>query len=270
MDTAGRLSTETWTAKTIAAIGTDAFGDSLDQYLSSICRVDFSASYCVRADSVTPLSSSDPARFGSAARIALYTRDELWISDPALRNVRTQLRRNNFAHARLSKSDLPQGQLLAEVYPHLVDRILLCHQGNSGAFALSLLRWNISYPFQQQHINQLLAASPVIFALIGQHYAASATKISPADALSSVELIRRCLVESTEMPQRELEVCSHLLVGDTVSDTARELQIGSETVRSYVKRAYHRLGVNSQRELMVAYLKLWHAWSQRERVITKR
>lgn len=71
MDTAGRFSAEAWTAKVISAIGTDSFEDGLNQYLSSICRVDFCACYSVRADSVVSSSSSDPARFGSAARITL-------------------------------------------------------------------------------------------------------------------------------------------------------------------------------------------------------
>lgn len=270
METPEKIQSEAWTANAIAAIGTDSFGTHLERYLMSVCRLDFFACYRVRDDAVTAITSSDPTRFGSAARIMLYTRHSLWTADPALRQATMQLRRGNFAHSRMRKADLPQGQLLAEVYPQLVDRMLLCQQGNAGTYALSALRWNVSSPFQQQQIESLLAACPIVFALIDRHYATSIATSSVADCLGSIDLIQQCLRECVAMPQREREMCAHLLMGHTVGESALKLEIGAETARSYVKRAYQRLQITSQRELMVAYLQLWHAWTQRGRVITER
>jgi DNA-binding CsgD family transcriptional regulator len=270
METSARNPSEAWTANAIAAIGTDSFGGHLERYLMSVCGIDFFACYRVKPDAVTPITSSDPTRFGSAARITLYTRNSLWAVDPALHQATLQLRRSDFAHSRLKKTDLPHGQLRAEVYPQLVDRMLLCQQGSEVTYALSALRWNVSAPFEHEQIESLIAASPVIFALIDRHYVTSAATLPPADCLCSIDLIQQCLHESVGMPQREREVCAHLLMGDTVGETAQKLQIGIETVRSYVKRAYQRLQITSQRELVVAYLRLWHAWTQRGRVIPER
>ena len=269
METTTSTPPETWTANAIAAIGTDAFGSQLERYLMSVCGLDFFACYRVSNNAVTPITSSDPARFGSAARITLYTRDSLWTADPALHCATMQLRRSDFAHSRMKKTDLPQGQLLADVYPQLVDRMLLCHQGNAGTYALSALRWSVSYPFQQQQIERLIATSPIVFALIDRHYATLTANLSPADCLNSIELIQQCLFECIEMPLREREVCANLLMGQTIGETALKLGIGAETARSYVKRAYQRLQITSQRELMVAYLGLWHAWTRKERVSTE-
>ncbi|ALK35267.1 helix-turn-helix transcriptional regulator [Burkholderia plantarii] len=270
MNTSARIPSEAWTANAIAAIGTEAFGSQLERYLISVCGIDFFACYRVTPDAVTPITSSDPTRFGSAARITLYTRDSLWAVDPALHQATSQLRRSDFAHSRLKKADLPHGQLRAEVYPQLVDRMLVCQQGRERTYALSALRWNVSPPFEQQQIERLIEASPVIFALIDRHQVTSAAALPPADCLSSINLIQQCLLESVGMPPREREVCAHLLMGDTVGETAQKLQIGTETVRSYVKRAYQRLQVTSQRELVIAYLRHWYAWTQRGRVNPER
>ncbi|MFM0488710.1 helix-turn-helix transcriptional regulator [Paraburkholderia graminis] len=270
METPARISADAWTANAIAAIGTDSFGSHLERYLMGVCGIDFFACYRVRPDAVTPIASSDPKRFGSEARITLYTRHSLWAADPALSQATVQLRRSDFAYSRLKKTDLPQGQLRAEVYPQLVDRMLLCRHGSSGTYALSALRWSASHPFQQDQIENLLAASPIVFALIDRHYVTSSATLSPADCLASIDSIQQCLHECTAMPLREREVCARLLIGDTIADTALKLQIGTETARSYVKRAYQRLQITSQRELMVAYLRLWHDWTQEGRVSTER
>ncbi|MGI4812724.1 MAG: helix-turn-helix transcriptional regulator [Janthinobacterium lividum] len=248
-------------ANAIAAIGTDGFGTTLETFVDRICPVDFCTCYRIGADSVDVVSLSDPARYESAARIDSYTHQQLWTSDPALRQIRHQLAASDLAHARLTKQDMPDGRLRDVVYTHLVDRLLVCHKGPTGIFAISALRWRGSSSFRSSEIAALLSSSPVITALIDRHFASSAAHWSPSDAFASVAIAEQCLAAMTSMPPREREVCARLVFGHSVPEIAQELRISSETVKSYVKRAYQRLAITSQRELMLAYLRYWQAWA---------
>lgn len=247
-------------ADAIAAIGTDTFGLQLDKFVDDICRVDFCSCYRISPDGVDVIALSDPNRFESAARIDSYAHEKLWISDPALRQARYQLASKRVGHARLTRADIPAGRLRDVVYTHLVDRLLVCQQGQTGIYAISVLRWRGSSSFLSRDIDALLSFSPIIMALIGRHLAAAAKCRPPAHAFASVGLVERCLTAMTELPQRESEVCARVILGRSLPEIAREIGISVDTVKSYVKRTYQRLEIGSQRELMMAYLQHWHAW----------
>jgi DNA-binding CsgD family transcriptional regulator len=53
---------------------------------------------------------------------------------------------------------------------------------------------------------------------------------------------------------RELEVARHILHGDGEARIAYLLGISAHTVHTYVKRTYAKLGVSSQRELIMRIL----------------
>jgi len=52
-----------------------------------------------------------------------------------------------------------------------------------------------------------------------------------------------------ELSPREAEILSHMLAGQRVSTTARELYLSEHTVRNHLKRIYRKLGVHSLGEL---------------------
>jgi len=52
------------------------------------------------------------------------------------------------------------------------------------------------------------------------------------------------------LTQREMEVCAAIILGLTSEGIALELGVGLNTVLTYKKRAYARLGISSQNELM--------------------
>lgn len=246
----------------ISSIGTAAFGTHLDSLVNDIVSVDFCSCYRIEPDAITLISLSDPDRFESAQRIGSYSSDHLWSADPSLRYARSQLQSGNFTHARLARRDIDDFRLRNVVYTDLVDRVLICRRTSSGIFAISALRWRDSAPFNAAEIEALLQKSSLITALVDRHFVSSSVQASPVDAFTSVELVERCFRAATPMPARECAVCARIVLGSTVAEIARELDIGIETVRSYVKRAYQRFGIASQRELTIVYLRSWHAWTR--------
>jgi DNA-binding CsgD family transcriptional regulator len=50
----------------------------------------------------------------------------------------------------------------------------------------------------------------------------------------------------TDLTDRELDVLALVADGFTIEDIARRLRLGESTVKTHLKRAFRRLGVNSR------------------------
>lgn len=245
----------------VARLGTSEFGARLFAYVQRICQVDYCSSFSLRRNGVDVVAFSDAARFGSLARIGHYAQGQLWQSDPSLIHAKVRLLHEGRVATRLRVSDLIESELKTAVYSHLVDRILVCSKESSGTFALSLLRWERSAPFEEAEADRLMSSMPLLMALIDRHWLCVSASRSPADAFESLACAERCFVEALSMPLRERQVCARLAFGITLAETGKALGISTETARSYCQRAYRRLGVSSQRELVIEYMRLWHEWN---------
>ncbi|NPC58169.1 LuxR family transcriptional regulator [Caenimonas soli] len=80
-----------------------------------------------------------------------------------------------------------------------------------------------------------------------------------AEPLSCLATIERCLAERTCLPRRELEVCSRILYGMSSAGIAIDLDLCETTVKTYRKRAYQRLSIGCERELITWYLRTWNS-----------
>jgi DNA-binding CsgD family transcriptional regulator len=79
-------------------------------------------------------------------------------------------------------------------------------------------------------------------------------------ALTSLKEIEATLEASNvKLPRREAEVCARILYGISSAGIALDLEIGEETVATYRKRTYQRLGIATQRELLLWYIREWGA-----------
>jgi len=246
-------------AGAISHIGMPTFGKRLDDVIEEICPIDFCACYRIGSETVDVIAMTDPLKYGSGVRVDSYSRRDLWRSDPALFQAKQTLEEGNSAHARLRTQDLPNGDLKSLVYPHLVDRLLMCGKDTSGAFAVSMIRWEDSRPFQPVEIETLLGIGTVIIALVSKHSSLISAPFQNWQPFSSLPVAERCLAQMNKMPHRERQVCARLLCGNTVPAIAQALGLSGETIKSYVKRAYVRLGISSRQDLTVMYLKQWSA-----------
>src|SRR5207248_737958 len=92
-----------------------------------------------------------------------------------------------------------------------------------------------------------------------QHIEIQVGKPNLTPALTSLDEIQKCIRSATDLSRREAEVCARLLYGYSHCGIALDLGIGKETVMTYRKRSYQRLGIGSPRELLMWYLALWSA-----------
>ena len=124
-----------------------------------------------------------------------------------------------------------------------------------GRLALSVLKSGGGNLFGRTAVTALEEMSPMLLAILGKHAKAVGQQQGFLRALSSLEDIERsiaCLGE--HFPRREKQVCARMIFGMSSTSIALELAIGEETVVTYRKRLYQRLGIWTQRELLVWYI----------------
>jgi DNA-binding CsgD family transcriptional regulator len=81
-------------------------------------------------------------------------------------------------------------------------------------------------------------------------------------ALSSLLGIETCLTHCTQLSSREVQVCSRILMGMSSNRIGVDLNLAETTIKTHRKRAYQRLSIGSQRELIAWYLRTWSQWQR--------
>jgi DNA-binding CsgD family transcriptional regulator len=104
---------------------------------------------------------------------------------------------------------------------------------------------------------RLAATGGVLAAIVRKHIEAANGRVAPAEPLASLSAIEQRIAQCTVMPSREVEVCSRILFGLSSAGIAIDLDISETTVKTYRKRAYHRLSIGCERELLTWYLRKW-------------
>jgi len=139
-------------------------------------------------------------------------------------------------------------------------RIVVCGRRNNSGFAIYLLRAVGSEAAQSETISaNLRNAFGTLLAIVAKHADAHALRPNLARAFNSLPEMQQFIFDASKMSLRESEVCARILLGLSPGDIATELGIGKESVITYRKRAFQRLEINSQRELLIWYLERWNA-----------
>jgi regulatory LuxR family protein len=112
--------------------------------------------------------------------------------------------------------------------------------GSRHGFVLgmSVLRTRENGVFGPQAMERLRREGDVLLSLVGKHNNCLSSRADVVWSLTMLEDIETCLIESSELPRREVQVCARILHGMSTIGIALDLDIGEESVKTYRKRAY--------------------------------
>lgn len=244
----------------IDALGTPRFATQLLSFLHHKCRADHCAVFRLGTDELMELASASWDGSDTAHKqTALYVNGQYWRRDPAMTRAQNLVETEHAGIIRVEVKQLPDHGLRELVYrrKHVRERLLICGRRAEGGYCLSIVRTDEQETFSESELADLSALADTLIALIAKH-ASIAGNAAPLLPLASVALIESCIASSPEpLPRREAEVCARFLYGMSSAGISIDLGIGAETVTTYRKRAYQRLGLSTRRELLVWYLTLW-------------
>ncbi len=247
--------------RVIAALGSDMFTDALLNYLDDLCGAEHCAIYTyadgalmnVAAASVTP----EPI---AQTYARLYGAGRLWRQDPSLEFLRRGEATEAATLVRLDIERLGPGELRDRVYRphHARDRVLLGSRIGGLTVLLSVIRTSARGSFNGDQLHLIDRVADNLLALAQRQIAIAGDVNRLGSALTSLAAIEGCIAMShVRLARREADVCARILYGMTSPGIALDLKIGEESAMTYRKRAYHRLNIGSQRELLLWYLNQW-------------
>jgi LuxR family transcriptional regulator, activator of tox operons len=129
----------------------------------------------------------------------------------------------------------------------LIDRLSIIRRCNGETIRLNLYRSARRGRFSAGEIGLVLENADLMFALLAKHDVERQV-VSEADRLESAGA--RLRHRAPRLTAREHEVCLGIIQGQSSEAMALALDISINTVLTYRKRAYARLGISSHNELM--------------------
>jgi len=138
--------------------------------------------------------------------------------------------------------------------PSRPQRVFISAQRGHDRFCIGMLRSAARGPMPVDEMRLLRSLAGIILALCARHIELVSDLVNPTPLLNSLATIQECLANQTDLSKREVEVCARILFGMSSYGIATDLGIGKESVMTYRKRAYQRMGIATQRELLMWYL----------------
>jgi len=241
----------------VSAIGTDRMGSSLLSYLSKRCGADHCAVFVMKPHALTnriaaSLDGTETAR----QRAQLLAASRYWRHDEGLSHVRNAKQELGLIHCDMN--DLKSPQLRHEIYYDVAERLLLFGRPLApSAIVISVVRTSGRNEFKDNHVNDLQNSTALLMAAVAKHIEYCDCREDAGRALSSLEQIERCIHGTQLLTRREAEVCARTVYGMSTVGIAHALDVGEESVKTYRRRAYEKLGIGSSREVVSWYLTQW-------------
>lgn len=247
-------------SQVVDAIGSESFGSSLVHFLHELCGADHIACYHLASESISTLArSSFDANEPSTPFVERYVTMG-WRLDPTLALARrTSRAQTSMIHVDID--DQGYSAIRANVYSNVRDRVVLYGHRGECDLSLSVLRTSEG-PFPVSAFERLSSVSETLLSAAAKHMHMHVLVHRPniAAALTGLTEIESCFAARSELPRRELEVCARVLYGLSSIGIALDLGLGEESVKTYRKRAYRRMNIGCERELLHWYLTQWSEW----------
>jgi DNA-binding CsgD family transcriptional regulator len=242
----------------VGAIGDDRFAPALALYLHELCGAEHFAAFDFACGELSEVAACcvNPERT-ARDRVESYVKQGWWKRDPVMLQARHMLDTSSAGVIQADWSDRAYQDLRPSVYPDVRDRLLLCGRVADGAFGLSILRNDPNAPFTSDAIERFRDSSALLLALLAKHADVCRNRRDASQALAALHEIEDCVADSRQLPRRESQVCARILYGLSSTGIALDLDVSEETVKTYRKRAYQRLAIGSERELLNWYLAQW-------------
>lgn len=172
-------------------------------------------------------------------RVARY-----WRLDPMARTVPLVREGECVALRMAPDTDIGDAVYRRECFTQhqIVERLTLMQRRDNDVYRINFLAGPHAR-FAEPTVEQIFESSDLLMSLVMKNDIASEMKVPPTFA-------DRLRVVAPTIPPREAEVCTAIMLGMTSEAIAAKLGISVNTVLTYRKRAYNRLNISCQNELM--------------------
>lgn len=227
----------------IETAGTAEFNGALMGYMRSVCDADYCAAYRIGRQAPENVAAASLTGMTLDDRLQEYMRHG-WRSDPALNYAQTRLTGRQTALMRMDVTRTHDPAIREVVWPHIRERLVIAGRGRLGTYGISIMREG-SRLFTPAEVERLRASAELSISLLARHSQLSLPGTNP-----SVPEIEAMIRHQGRLTAREVEVCARIIRGLTTTGIALDLGVSNETIKTFRKLVYRRLGIGSERELL--------------------
>lgn len=240
--------------RVISGIGTDRFRLDLLGYVNTVATVDHAALIRFNQQSHARIISSatrDAVKIDGKHVQDAYER-RFYRSDPNQTVWQAACSGPGTLFRRLRPNRLADESYRFHCYemPGLIDRLSIITSAKGFLYCINLYRCACTGPFSEAEAQAVHDSASVLAALSVKHDQLSYKNPAAHDRAERIaELTRRLAAIQKRLTRRELEIASRIVIGMTSEAIALELGITSNSVITYRRRTYAKLGIASQNEL---------------------
>lgn len=130
----------------------------------------------------------------------------------------------------------------------IVDRVSLLKHGDKGLYCINMYRFDSAFTESELDSLRTIAELLMVCAIKHSRLAGRLSDFLTRDE-QIAELESTLHVLNDKLTERELAVCSRILLGFSGEGIALDLNVKVSSVQTYRKRAYAKLNISSQNEL---------------------
>lgn len=247
-------------AHLVDSIGDVRFATSLLQILNDACGAEQCGVLGLASGRPTGIVSSSLDNNRTAYQCSKsYIQGQYWSRDSMLDEAQRIVGNDEIKVYRTEVGHMPDGDLRMRYERlHVCDRLRACGRAGRQFVVLSTFRSDSQGSFSREAIDRFGQLAKLLVSIARKHIALTSEHPGLSHALTSLVEITACIETADEdLPRRETEVCARILYGMSTAGIALDLGISEETVITYRKRAYARIGIGTSRELLLWYLRVW-------------
>jgi DNA-binding CsgD family transcriptional regulator len=237
----------------IGAIGTLKFEQSLLSMAHSAARCTHLTAFSYALSRVGPraprvLIAVNSGTAPIARRLAGTYIQSYWNLDPANTVLDGELRAGRRAMMRLQSHEIENIEYRRDCYRSvdLIDRFSLIKALGNEIIRINFYRRTSSGRFNEADLAVIPTLADLAITAIGKH---DALCLPPAPADQFDRYCRRLALGAPCLSSREIQVCSHIVLGLRSEAIAHRLGLSVNTILSHRRRAYAKLKITSQNEL---------------------
>ena len=236
-------------ATLIDSIGRLTFEEKLFGLLNSMAGCQHISAFQFDGSKKPKALLATSPKFGLAAeKCARNYVDFFWSHDPAHRHYLADSSWSKFTFVHSAAADVDYSPYRRACYESvgITKRLSISAGGENERLTLNLYKGRHD-EFSNSALTWLSISCRMLFAILRKHTEV-ATRPNSKSAFPDFE--RLLMKRFPELTDRERQVCVQALRGRTSEAIALEIGVSINTVLTYRKRAYSRLGITSQNELM--------------------
>lgn len=234
----------------VGAIGTARMPEKLLAVLQGICGADHFAVFEQRADQLLQHDAVSQDGSNRIMEMGLtYVEKQYWKRDPVYQALLKGTQVRGAVVSRINPAAIEDRQLRSLYGQINAERIVLSGPQSGSVYGLHVLRERRQDVISSQEICALNGIGSSIISVLAKHIEVFGLLQRSARSWRLDEIEQLIHQEPSTLSLRERSVCARIIYGMSSTGIALDLGIGEESVKTYRKRAYLRLGIGSAFEL---------------------